>query len=99
MYEEDFCARLTQLRLERGVSARDMSLSLGQSEAYINRIENRKMLPSMSVFFYICEYFGITPGEFFNSDSLNKEMLDAIKKMCALDKSKQAHIISVIMDL
>ena len=48
MHEDDFCKRLIQLRLEKGVSARDMSLSIGQSEAYINRIENRKMLPSPS---------------------------------------------------
>ena len=39
-YTEMFRARLTQLRLEKGVSARDMSLSLGQSESYINKIEN-----------------------------------------------------------
>ena len=38
MYETFFCERLTQLRLEKGVSAREMSLALGQSEAYINRI-------------------------------------------------------------
>lgn len=65
MYEELFCKRLTELRLEKGVSARDMSLSLGQSESYINRIENQKMLPSMTVFFYICEYFEISPHDFF----------------------------------
>ena len=28
--------RIAQLRTEKGVSARDMSLSLGQSESYIN---------------------------------------------------------------
>lgn len=61
MHEEMFCERLTRLRLERGVSARDMSLTLGQSESYINRIESRKMLPSLPVFFYICDYFNITP--------------------------------------
>ena len=47
--------RIAQLRLQKGVSARDMSLSLGQSESYINKIENRRTLPSMAGFFYICE--------------------------------------------
>lgn len=42
MFEDFFCKRLTELRLEKGVSARDMSLSLGQSESYINHIENKK---------------------------------------------------------
>jgi len=60
-YEEFLSARLSALRSARDVSARDMSLSLGQNESYINQIENRKSLPSMQVFFYICEYLGVTP--------------------------------------
>ena len=39
--------RIAELRTQRNVSARDMSLSLGQSESYINKIENRRTLPSM----------------------------------------------------
>lgn len=100
MYEEQFCNRLTQLRLEKGVSARDMSLSLGQSESYINRIENRKMLPSLSVFFYICDFFQITPQEFFageNSPSL--EIIKAVQKLQSLDEKKRQHILSVLQDL
>jgi len=68
MYENMFVKRLTQLRIQKGVSARDMSLSLGQSESYINKIENGISLPSMTVFFYICDYFGITPAEFFQEE-------------------------------
>ena len=30
-----------------------MSLSLGQSESYINKIENRRTLPSMTGFLYL----------------------------------------------
>ena len=61
--------RIAQLRVQKGVSARDMSLSLGQSESYINKIENRRTLPSMAGFLYICEYFGITPQQFFDADA------------------------------
>ncbi len=32
MFEDQFCERLTQLRLNKGVSARDMSLTLWQRE-------------------------------------------------------------------
>lgn len=96
---EQFAARLTQLRLEKGISARDMSLSLGQSEAYINRIENQKMLPSMTVFFYICEYFNITPAEFFDESAPSAELLDATKKLSSLPEEKRQHILAVIHDL
>lgn len=66
MYEELFYARLTALRQAKGVSAREMSLALGQSEGYINAIENQKSFPSMEAFFYICEYLGVSPKEFFD---------------------------------
>ena len=65
MYEDFFADRLASLRMQKNVSAREMSLALGQNSSYINRIENKKAFPSMQVFFYICEYLEITPHEFF----------------------------------
>ena len=73
MEREDFCKRLIQLRMNKGVSARDMSLSIGQSPNYIIGIEGGKNYPSMETFFYICDYLGITPKEFFDMDSTNPE--------------------------
>lgn len=78
MYEKEFSQRLSQLRIEKGVSARDMSLSLGQNAGYINNIETGKALPSMSNFFYICDYFQITPTDFFNYSSPRPHKLDAL---------------------
>ncbi len=83
MEKSAFIRRLTELRINKGVSARDMSLSIGQSAGYINNIENGVNLPSMTVFFYICEYLNITPKEFFDEESTNptksKELLNATK--------------------
>ena len=42
MFEEEFAERLAQLRIAKGVSARDMSLSVGQNAGYINSIEKWK---------------------------------------------------------
>lgn len=53
MLDDQFCRRLAELRIKKGVSARDMSLSIGQSAGYINNIENGKNFPSMMGFFYI----------------------------------------------
>lgn len=87
MEREEFSLRLSQLRIAKGVSARDMSLSIGQSPSYINNIETGFSLPSMTVFFYICEYLEITPSEFFDTDSKaptkEKELLDALKGLNA----------------
>ena len=85
MEREDFCKRLTQLRMNKGVSARDMSLSIGQSPNYINGIENGENYPSMATFFYICDYFGITPRDFFDIDADNpskaNELLEIAKSL------------------
>lgn len=100
MFEELFCKRLTQLRQEKGVSARDMSLSLGQSESYINRIENRQMLPSMTVFFYICEYFGITPKEFFEDNlTIDLNLLELLHDLQEIPSEQREHISSIVKAL
>ena len=99
-YTQWFSERLTQLRMEKGVSARDMSLSLGQSESYINKIENKRTMPSMTGFFYICEYLGIEPQDFFDiktiSPSKTSEIAERIGK---LSSEKADHILEVIKDL
>ena len=69
MYKEDFALRLSLLRTQMNISARDMSLSLGQNPGYINSIESGKSLPSMAMFFYICDYLQISPAEFFAKEN------------------------------
>lgn len=95
-----FAKRLSALRQQKGVSARDMSLSLGQSDSYINQIENRKSLPSLTVFFYICEYFKITPKEFFDYENENpiisRELADEIRK---LDYKETIHVLDIVKDI
>ncbi len=71
MEKADFIKRLVELRMNKGVSARDMSLSIGQGASYINNIESGLSYPSMTGFFYICEYLGITPQEFFDTEVVN----------------------------
>lgn len=78
MYERQFAERLTELRMKKGVSARDMSLSLGQNSGYINHIENRQTLPSMSVFFNICDYFSIAPSDFFHFEKNDPELMQKL---------------------
>lgn len=78
METKDFSLRLARLREGRGVSARDMSLSIGQNPGYINNIETGKAKPSMEGFFYICDYLGITPCEFFQEDNAQPARLSAL---------------------
>ena len=100
MYEEFFSLRLAELRMQKGVSARDMSLSIGQSENYINKIENRKSLRSMHAFFFICEYLGVTPAQFFDKDNQNPALLnDALSEIRKLDEASLAHIMGLAKEI
>lgn len=59
--------RITQLRMQNGVSEYKMSLDMGHSKSYIQSISSGKALPSLSEFLYICEYLQVTPKEFFDT--------------------------------
>ena len=100
MYEEDFPIRLSKLRNQKGVSARDMNLSIGQNPGYINNIETGKALPSMSSFFFICEYLNITPFDFFDINSeYPNEMHTLIDNLKKLDKQQFDNISSIVEEL
>ncbi|MBQ2827065.1 MAG: helix-turn-helix transcriptional regulator [Clostridia bacterium] len=100
MNEKDFSLRLARLRGKKGVSARDMSLSIGQNPGYINNIETGKSMPSLTGIFYICEYLGVTPGEFFDLDSANPGKIDDIvKDLKHLDDAQLDTIAALVKGL
>lgn len=100
MEKSEFINRLVELRMEKGVSARDMSLSIGQSASYINNIESGMSFPSMTGFFYICDYLGISPKEFFDTGATNptklNELLEAAK---GLSTEQLDNLIAIIKGL
>ncbi|MBE5773715.1 MAG: helix-turn-helix transcriptional regulator [Clostridiales bacterium] len=97
MFEEEFSVRLAQLRNAKDVSAREMSLALGQNAGYINNIENGKALPSMSNFFYICQYLDITPCEFFDTDNRQPQKLDVLMRDLKKLDDKQLETITALI--
>lgn len=100
MYEDFLPERLAQLRTQKNVSARDMSLSLGQADNYINNIENKKSQPSMKAFFYICEYLGVTPQEFFDVDNQSPGKLrENLQEARKLNSDAQTHILGIMKEL
>ena len=92
--------RITQLRIQKGVSEYKMSYDLGHSRGYINNISSGKALPSLAEFFAICEYFGITPQEFFDYNSSSpqktKEFISEFEK---LSPEYAEHILQIVKDL
>lgn len=95
---EDFVReRITNLRIEKGVSEYQMSYDLGHSRGYVYNISSGKALPPLKEFFAICDYFEITPQQFFDDSSKNPELIQkAIEGMKQLDESDMLMLLSWI---
>lgn len=82
--------RITSLRMQKGVSEYQMSYDLGHSRGYINNISSGKSLPSVTELFAICDYFGITPAEFFTESvenpKLSGELVGLVERLSADDQ-------------
>lgn len=97
---KEFGLRLAKLRENKGISARQMSLDIGQNKNYINAIESGHNFPNMHNFFYICEYLNITPQNFFQfadaPDIMYEEMMQLI---CDLPTDQYHHLYLIVCDL
>ena len=89
MYEEFIRNRITELRMNANISECRLSLELGYGKSYIQSITSGKANPSMSGFFEICDYFDLTPSEFFDRDMKNPSLMhritDNLKKLSEED--------------
>ena len=82
--------RITQLRLKKGVSEYQMSYDLGHSRSYVYNISSGKSLPPMAEFLQICNYFDITPSQFFDESEENPALLQtAIEELRKLNPLSQ----------
>ena len=92
--------RITELRIKKNVSEYQMSLDLGKNKSYIQNISSGRSLPSMSQFYEICQYFNITPYEFFDEElhslPLYQKACDLLKQ---LDEDDMMTIIPLLKRL
>jgi len=98
--EKDFALRLARLRTKKGVSAREMSLAMGQNPGYVNNIESGKSMPSLTGIVIICEYLNITPSEFFEEENPNPERLrNLMADLKQLDDAQLSLVESLVKNL
>ena len=89
--------RITQLRIRKGVSEYQMSYDLGHSRGYVYNISSGKALPPMKEFLAICEYFGLTPQQFFDENTQNSELIQkAISGMKHLNEDDLLMLLGFI---
>ena len=97
MYEDFVRERITQLRLKKGVSEYQMSYDLGHSRSYVYNISSGKALPPLREFFAICDYFEITPHQFFDDSTQNPELIHkAVEGMKELNENDMLMLLGII---
>lgn len=97
---KEFGLRLAMLREQRHISARQMSLDMGQNKNYISSIESGNNYPTMGNFFDICVYLKISPGKFFEAREQppipNDDLIDL---MIQLSPKTKEHLYFLMLDL
>ncbi|MBR2950556.1 MAG: helix-turn-helix transcriptional regulator [Lachnospiraceae bacterium] len=90
--------RITQLRLEKNISEYHLSYSIGKCKTYIQAITSGKSLPAMEPFFDICEYFELTPAEFFQDTQKDSAQLRRIIHKARKLSDKDLELLEQILD-
>ena len=97
MTEEFIRRRLTELRLRKNISEYKLSFDLGHSKGYIQNISSGRAMPSMSEFLYICDYFGITPQQFFDEQCSDPVTIAKINELLRdMDDSDLELVFSLV---
>lgn len=100
MEKKEFGDRLYALRSKTKLSAREMSLALGQNFGYINNIENGKSFPSMELFNRICEFLTVTEEEFYHLEGEDPAKVKHLTRLLEqLDEKDLTHILALAESL
>lgn len=100
MQKDFFAKRLTELRKQRNVNAKEMSLALNFNEGYISQLENLRSFPKMDRFFKICDFLQVTPEEFFcQTNSHPKELNQLIQDLKKLNYKQLTNVQAIVQDL
>ncbi len=96
-YEKFVRSRITELRLRKGLSEYQLSYDLGHSRGYIYNISSGKSLPPLTELFSICEYFDITPAEFFDDKLAHPELIQ--KAVEGLKRLSDSDILLILNNI
>ncbi|MCL2228668.1 MAG: helix-turn-helix domain-containing protein [Firmicutes bacterium] len=65
MERKEIVLKLAQIRTEKNISARELSLRLDKSHNYINEMEKGKNNISLEMFLLLCKELGVNPKDLF----------------------------------
>ena len=75
-----------------------MSLDLGHSKSYVQSISSGRALPSLQEFIAICDYFKITPLQFFDAENDEPILMNELIEKASLLNPKDLELLISIAD-
>lgn len=97
-------SRITELRIQRGISEYQLSYEAGHSRNYIHNIVAGHSQPSLKELFYIIEILGVTPKDFFDDKKVNKnpilvqEIVRELENMSDKDLEAVLSVVKLLKD-
>ena len=89
--------RINALRMQNNLSEYQLSLELGHSQGYIQSITSGRTLPSMTAFLEICEYFKLSPAEFFDPSIKNPSLFQSVVNDVKLLPENDLILLSLVL--
>ncbi len=97
MLADTIMNRITELREQKGVSEREMSIALGNSPNYSYFMKKNKSIPSLPMLNAVCQYLGITLPDFFHFDNHAPAFIEEIRQeLISLPPEELSHIKTYI---
>ena len=89
-----------QLRDLKGLSQKEVSMSVGMPQGQYSRIENGKVMPTIPTLEKIAEVFEVSTIEFFKTnneeDTVNMPLLEKIKIIDTLEADEREALLKLI---
>ena len=100
MIENYVKQRIIKLRISKNISARKLSIELGQGQNYITHIENGQSSISLESLENICDYFGISVSDFFDEKTeyplQYRKIIEELNKLDSIELEKVFDMIKMI---
>ena len=97
---KDVLYRIGHFRLEKNLSARDLSLTLDKGSSFINRIEHEVTGLKVDTLLKILEVFNISPLEFFYPTTSNfSQDMEILDKFSKLSQENKIFVLELIKKL
>ncbi len=100
MTQKEIINRISNFRYKKKLSARELSLQLGKSSNYINKLESYDFNLTLNMFLEILEALEMTEEEFFClGEQYNKETKELCEKFNKLSDFNKKTVFDLINNL